>query len=77
MGERITPIHYKDLIKIFEKFGLKVDRVKGDHIIMSKAGIKRPVVIQAKPNVSVDHILNNLRAANISREEYLKALKEV
>ncbi len=77
MGERITPIHYKDLIKVFEKLGLKVDRTHGDHFIMSKPGMKRPVVIQAKSNVSVVHILNNIKAAGISREEYLVILKSL
>ena len=77
MSERIVPIHYKELIKVFEKFGLKIIRTKGDHIIMSKAGMKRPVVIQSKSNVAVDHILNNIKAANITREEYLEALKNL
>ena len=77
MSDRIAPIHYKELIKVFEKFGLKITRTKGDHIIMSKAGMKRPVVIQAKQNIAVDHILNNIKAANITREEYLEVLKNL
>ena len=75
MTRKITPLHYKDLIKIFQKFGLAIIRTKGDHIIMSKLGMKRPVVIQAKKSVSVGHILNNIKEANISREEFLEALK--
>ena len=75
MKKKISPIHYKLLIRILETFGLKIIRTKGDHIIMAKEGMKRPAVIQAKKSVSVAHILNNIREANISREEYLKALE--
>lgn len=77
MSERITPINYKELIKVFEKLGLKIIRTKGDHIIMNKPGMKRPVIIQAKPIIAVGHILNNIKAANVTRKEYLEALSSL
>ena len=46
---KIVPIHYKTLVKIFELEGFIVKRTKGDHIIMTKAGIKRPLVIKSSP----------------------------
>lgn len=47
MRERkIAPIHYEILIKVFELDGFVVQRKRGDHIIMTKAGIKRPLVIK-------------------------------
>ena len=47
MSKRITPLNYKKLIKLFEKFGFTVSRYHGDHIVMSKKGIIRPIVFQA------------------------------
>ena len=41
---KLTPIHYETLIKIFECEGFVVQRKKGDHVIMIKPGIKRPLV---------------------------------
>jgi len=76
MSEKITSIPAKDLIKVFEKFGFKVSRQKGSHIQMTKLGF-RTIVIQASNNVPVFHILANIKTAGITREEYLKALKEV
>ncbi len=77
MGSKITPINYKDLIKVFEYLGLKVIRTEGDHFVMSKEGMSRPVVIQAKQNVCIDHIRKNIKSAGVSREEYFEALDNI
>jgi predicted RNA binding protein YcfA (HicA-like mRNA interferase family) len=45
-GQKIVPIHYSLLIKVFELDGFAVRRKKGDHVIMTKAGMKRPLVIK-------------------------------
>ena len=81
MGTRkITPVDYGTLVKIFEHEGFRVVRQKGDHLIMTKPGVKRPVVIKTSPReVPVTHILTNLRTAGISRERYLEnhTIKEI
>lgn len=76
MPDKITSIPARDLIKVFEKFGYKLGRQKGSHIMMTKSG-SRTLVIQESINVPVPHILANLRSANITRNEYLKALSEI
>jgi len=48
-SKRIIPIHYKILIKIFQSEGFVIKRKRGDHIIMTKAGMKRPLVIKSSP----------------------------
>lgn len=68
MGHRFYPVNYKILIKVFEYYGLTIVRTAEDHFIMSKPGMKRPVVIQAKQNPPIEHIKNNIRAAGITRE---------
>jgi len=58
---RITPVHYHTLVKIFELDGFTVRRQKGDHIVMTKPGVKRPVVIKTSPRkVPVTHIRTNM-----------------
>ena len=75
---RITPAPYRDLVKVFESDGFTVSRIRGDHIIMSKAGIQRPVVIKLSPGiVSVNHIRNNMRTAGMSRERYFQLLDNI
>ncbi len=77
-SRRITPIPYQKLVKVFELDGFTVKRQKGDHLIMTKPGVKRPVVIKTSPHkVPVTHILTNLRTAGMSRERYFELLDQV
>ncbi|MDY7023871.1 MAG: type II toxin-antitoxin system HicA family toxin [Cyanobacteriota bacterium] len=75
---KIIPISYKILVKVFELKGFTVKRQKGDHLILTKPEVKRPVVIKTSPGeVPVTHILTNIRTAGISREEYFQLLDKV
>ena len=78
MDERkIIPIHYEVLIKIFELDGFIVQRKKGDHIIMTKAGIKRPLIIKTSPRlVPVTHIRTNMTTAGMTREHFFELLEK-
>lgn len=77
-GKKITPIHYQDLIRVFERAGFTIRGKKGDHIVMTKPGVKRPVVIKTSPRlVPITHIRTNMTTAGLTREEYFKLLKEV
>jgi predicted RNA binding protein YcfA (HicA-like mRNA interferase family) len=71
---RITPIHYKKLVKVFELAGLMFSREEGDHLVYTKAGVKRPVIIPKYREIPVFIILNNLRVAGLTREDYFKLL---
>jgi len=71
---RLTPQHYKILVKVFKKAGFSIDREEGDHIIMEKHDVKRPIVIPKYDEVGVDIIKANLRTAEISRKEYFELL---
>ena len=75
---RITPVDYRTLIRVFELDGFTVSRQKGDHIVMTKPGIPRPVVIKTSPRqVPVTHIRTNLATAGMSRERYFELLERV
>jgi predicted RNA binding protein YcfA (HicA-like mRNA interferase family) len=79
MHERkIIPVHYETLIRIFELDGFVVQRKKGDHIIMTKAGVKRPLVIKTSPKVvPVTHIRTNMTTAGMIRERFFELLEKV
>ena len=74
---KITPIDYRTLIRVFELDGFTVSRQKGDHIVLTKSSVSRPVVIKASPQVPVTHIRTNLTTAGISRERYFELLEKV
>jgi len=74
----ITPIRCRTLIRVFELDRFAIRRQKGDHIVMTKPGIPRPVVIKTSPRkVPVTHIRTNMTTAGMSRERYFELLEQV
>ena len=64
-------------MRVFEKAGFSCVRIEGDHYVYTKDGVARPIVIPDWREIPVFIIKNNLRSANISREEYFTLLAEV
>lgn len=63
---------------MFEAEGFVVARTKGHHIIMTKRGIRRPVVIKSSPRmVPTAHIVTNMRTAEMTRNRYFELLDEI
>ena len=71
---KLNPVSYKNLIKVFEAEGFACTRIEGDHLILTKAGILRPVVIPMYSSIPVFIIKNNLKTAGISRERFFEIL---
>ncbi len=71
---RITPVHYRVLIKVFKKAGFVIARQESSHIVMEKAGCDRPLIIPCYSEVGVSIIAGLLRSANMSRDEYFGLL---
>jgi predicted RNA binding protein YcfA (HicA-like mRNA interferase family) len=77
-GTRITPVPHQTLVRVFETVGFAVARKRGDHLILTRPGAKRPLVIKTSHhNVPVTHILSNLRSAGMTRKEYLEILDRI
>lgn len=68
----LTPENWKRLVRIFKRLGFEIERETDDHIVMSKAGVLRPLIIPKYKQVGKDIILNNIRSAGISRETYME-----
>jgi predicted RNA binding protein YcfA (HicA-like mRNA interferase family) len=74
---KITPLHYRILVRVFELDGFIISRQKGDHIVMTKPGLLRPLVIKTSPrSVPVTHICTNLATAGMSRQRYFELLQQ-
>ena len=71
----IHPVHYKALIKVFERDGFVFDRQRGDLLIYVKAGMPRPLVIPAYSEVPVFIVKNLLRTAGMSPDRYFELLE--
>ncbi len=73
---RLTPIHWRRLVCVFERDGFTVVRQKGDHVVMTKPGCKRPSVIPQWRQVPRFIIQNNVRTAGMSRARYFELLAQ-
>jgi len=73
---RLTAIHWKKLVCIFKKAGFKEERQSGDHIILVKTGVLRPIVIPKQSELGIDIIKSNMRTAGMSREDYFNYLSK-
>jgi predicted RNA binding protein YcfA (HicA-like mRNA interferase family) len=72
----IKPVSYQVLVRIFEQDGFTFDRQKGDHLIYTKPGTKRPIVIPMYSAVPVFIIKNVLRTSGMTRERYFDLLNK-
>lgn len=74
---RIVPIPHQKLRRVLEAEGFALVRERGDHMIFSKPGILRPLVVPRYDALPVFIIKNVLRTAQISRERYLELLTRI
>lgn len=74
---RITPIHWRKLLKIFEMEGCVLIGQTGDHLELKKEGAKRRIVIPKYRDIPVFIIENNLKTTGISRKRYFELLQKV
>ena len=42
---KLSPVSYKQLVKVFVAEGFRCVRIEGDHMVFTKPGVIRPVLI--------------------------------
>ena len=68
---------WRELQKVCELAGYTPSRTKGDHLIMSKPGSPRPVVIKMDPKLSDDIVHSNRRTMGLTTDEFNDLLNQV
>jgi hypothetical protein len=48
--------------------------MKGDHLVMTKPGMARPVIIKMDKQMGEDIVRSNMRTVGLSRQERLLAI---
>ncbi len=74
---QVRPIKRRKYEKFLKLVGCELQRTKGDHLIYSRPGLKRPVVITSDSEVPVFHIRTNLRTLGMTVEEYLNIIEKM
>ena len=64
----MRPVDWDELARICEAEGYKFRRMKGDHYIMTKPGMTRPVVIPKKRGLKEDIVLGVGRTIGLDRK---------
>jgi predicted RNA binding protein YcfA (HicA-like mRNA interferase family) len=73
----VKRIAWQDLRDIFKLAGWVEARTKGDHLVMTKPGMVRPVVIKMDKDLGEDLVRSNMRTAGMDRAEFEKHLNVV
>ena len=71
---RLAPADWRTLVRVFEADGFTQNLTTGSHVVLTRPGIARPVIIPKYSEVGLDIIRNNMRTAGMSRERYLELL---
>jgi hypothetical protein len=72
--KRVTWQELRDICKLA---GCVESRVKGDHLVMTKAGIARPVIIKMDRDMGEDIVRSNIRTLGLSRQEFEELLAKI
>lgn len=70
----MRPVDWRQLRRLCENEGCSFDRQKGDHYIMTKPGLSRPVVIPRKKNLKEDVVLGIGRTLGLNRRQIIEML---
>ena len=65
----MRPVDWQELVKLCEAEGCVLDRQRGDHYIMTKPGLARPVVIPRKRGLKEDVVLSIGRTLGLTRKQ--------
>jgi len=75
---KIPPLNPHKLIKILQRTGFKIIRQKGSHVIMmNDQKIRTVIPVHPGKDVKPGLIRAIIKEAGLSREEFLKLLKEI
>lgn len=73
----LTPVKRKTFETFLKFVGCYLKRIKGDHLIFDRAGLKRPVVITSDREVPTFIIRTNLRTLGMTVEQFLEIIRQL
>ena len=73
----VPVLHPREVVKVFEKFGWRVVRQKGSHIILIKSGHIATLSVPNHPEVARGTLRSLIQKAGLTIEEFFEALKSV
>ena len=68
-------VNWKELVRVCKEEGCVFDRQRGDHYIMTRPGMARPIVIPGKRDLKERIVLNIAKTLGLTRNEILDRLR--
>jgi len=73
----VKRISWQELRDVCKLAGCVEARMKGDHLVMTKAGMARPVIIKMDKDLGEDIVRSNIRTLGLTRREFEDLLSRV
>jgi len=73
----VKKVSWQELRDVCKLAGCVEARTKGDHLVMTKPGLLRPVIIKIDKDIGEDIIRSNMRTLGMSRKEFERLLDVV
>ncbi|MCX6780686.1 MAG: type II toxin-antitoxin system HicA family toxin [Candidatus Magasanikbacteria bacterium] len=70
----VRPISWRTFEKFLIHAGCYLKRERGDHLVYTRPGLSRPIIVKKVKDLPIFIIMNNLRVLGISVEEYLQEI---
>lgn len=70
-------VSWQELREVCRLLGCEDSRQRGDHLVMTRPGLARPVVIKKDPDLGEPLIRTNMQTLGINRQRFEQLLAEV
>lgn len=70
-------IKWQELRDVCKLLGCVESRIRGDHLVMTKPGMARPIVIKMAKELGEDTIRTNMQTLGIKRAEFEQLMNTV
>lgn len=67
-------ISWQELRDVCKLAGCVEARTKGDHLVMTKPGLARPVIIKMDKDIGEDIVRSNMRTVGLGRKDFERLL---
>lgn len=70
-------VSWQELRDVCKLAGCVEGRTRGDHLVMTRPGLARPVIIKMDKDIGEDIVRTNMRTLGMSRKEFERLLAVV
>jgi predicted RNA binding protein YcfA (HicA-like mRNA interferase family) len=70
----VKRVSWQNLRDVCKLAGCVEARTRGDHLVMTRPGLARPVIIKMDRDLGEDLVRSNIRTLGLSREEFERLL---